>query len=374
MPTSNDSPDSGNHGGHKSLKTRALSLYRALLALLAAVLLAVLAVVVLHQPGAEFAGSVMAGLIAACAVVLVAFVLIDLFDLSPLSQLKKQLAYLPVDVATYPEQVKSLSQDAVDHVLQAILEARCPPDIADLVTRHGLRPILRRSENADLFRRDLSYDIRFEYVTRSPWSTDVPGYAVETNLKSRRHPSPGPTWISFARTAEALRGEFAQDSCLARELVEIPVADWQSLVNSQGFEAGVRSGSRPDSATRNLDAVSPDVVRLHFPAYDAAAEQMVTVWQRFWLPDTVRFYPVRFARYFCVGATQIQFRIQDHRVAAADAFVSFAGDSALDPTREGIRCEADKDGRWHQMRVDTTGDVLLWPGSGVIFVWRLHEA
>ena len=373
MRSDSNAPDRREQGGRTSLRDRALSLQRALLALLAGALLIVIAIVILHQPGTGFLVSVMAELVAACAVVLVAFVLIDLFDLSPISGLKKQIADLPIDVATYPTQVKNLSRDAVDRVLQDILEALCPEDVADLVIRHGLRPILHRSQGADLFRRDLNYDIRFEYVTHSPVSKGVSGYAVETNLKSRRYMPAGATWVSFARTAEALRSEFAEDSCLARELVELPTAAWQNLVNARGFEAGVRSGSSTDVATQELDEVTPDVVRLHFPGYEAATEQMVTVWTRFWLPDTVRFYPVRFSRYFCLGATQVQFRIEDPRAVGTDAFVSFAGDTALDSTREGIRCDTDRDGRWRQMRVATSGDVLLWPGSGVIFVWRLRE-
>jgi hypothetical protein len=356
------------HSDPGSLLQRTLALYRVLLALVASVLCAVLLIVWLHQSWQDFALALLPHLMAASLIFLIVFVLIDLFQQSPFDELKRSIRGLPGEVATYPSQVRNLSEQAVEGLIERILAERCSDDIARATTK-ALRPILHIGRHDRLFRSDLDYEVRMERRTTGPWSPGADGYLVETRLASRRHIPTGRPWVSFARTADALAGEFADELCLARELVEVSPEAWGRLLEAGALSARVRCGTGPERAAEQTIQRSADVVRFEFPPLASAAAERLSVATRFWMPDTVRFFPVRFMNYFCVGTTEVSFRISDPHVVSVDAFVSYAGDTALNPTLEHSHCEADEGGVWRCI-VGTFGDAVLWPGSGVVFVWR----
>ncbi|MGH9224994.1 MAG: hypothetical protein ACRD2W_14735 [Acidimicrobiales bacterium] len=277
---------------------------------------------------------------------------------------------LDLDLRRAPEVVSSMTELAWEEMVRSFIAARSSGEVAEMATSNGCFPIMRAATGAGRqFRRDMTYSVELRAL-------DVAGqrmYKAESRHSCRRSLPGENVWISFARTAEALRGEFAEASCLSRELAEFEPLVWQELANQGMFRARMKAGVWEDGGGTPEWLQGNDLLRLHFAGLPAAtagqAPTEVVVWSTFALPYRTTFFPVRFASYFCRGQTRVTFRIEDDAVTDLEAFVSFAGDLELDPRREVFKVER-LPGDPCRAEVSTTSDeVLLWPGSGVSFVW-----
>ncbi|MDQ6948005.1 MAG: hypothetical protein M3256_17495 [Actinomycetota bacterium] len=270
-----------------------------------------------------------------------------------------------------------LEEDQLTELLRDILQSRYGGAVAELATRHGWYPIVHAGAAAR--RRNLDYRAQ---VTGPVAAHGTSLYSVEVAFASECTIGSSPLWVSFAQNVADLRHEFAEPSCVARELVDVSPAAWADIVSATethgdyGLSARVRIQGMAVNTEWEFECVRADlaepVVRLKFAVELPHSDTRLEVRSRFFISAELTQFPVRFPSYFCLGQTTVEFSISDSGIDrnTLDAYVSFAGDVALDPMLEGIDREQDMD---HQrISIRTSDDVVLWPGSGIVFVWRRY--
>lgn len=269
-----------------------------------------------------------------------------------------------------PEVLRSLSDDAASRLVTGIIAARSGDDVAGLATRHGWKPIVDAAARSSIVRHDVNYLIELE-----PERFDEHDFMrVRTTLEAQRAlPVGDELWVSFAKTWESLRSEYGPETCLSRELVEAPAgADWERL-HAQ-FGASLRIGENHELPRAGVEPVGDDAVRFRFSrgGIEHRPDQVVVQDMSFLTNRDITYFPVKFSNYFCMGRTKIRFAIKGQVPGSLEAAVHFAGDTHLDPTNEvQVRPQDTPADDRQVIEVSTTSsDVVLWPGSGVVFVWR----
>lgn len=278
-----------------------------------------------------------------------------------------------LDFRKAPPIVGALDEEVVTDLIRDILAIRSSPQIAEFATRHGWKPIVDLgSGTRNAFRSDLQYEVELSRSALTEWAEF---YSVHTTTKARRILPPGEPWISFARTITALRSEYREQECIGRELVLVPGTLWEEFIAKGRLVAHLSVGPTWQCTDPTLERVNPDLVRFRFPEPPAQVRPDPVVTEHTWFPAprSVSWFPVKFSDYFCMGQTRVRFRINDPDVSFVDALVSFAGDTELDPSNEGVSFDIDDEGGAHRVEVRTSDDVVLWPGSGVSFVWSHQD-
>ncbi len=293
---------------------------------------------------------------------------------------------LQLSMIKAPEVVRALDKRAVITLVQDILAMHSRGEVAEFATRHGWHPILRAADEGwplvpgtpNIPRWHIREDVLYAIDVSGPHSiAGVNLHAIGTTVRGRRALPHGEAWLSFARTLDAFRGEFRHRQCLNREIVDVPDEKvWNSLIDSGLLRASLEIEG--EELRCETERVSPDLFRFRFSLASGnrgEVSRLVTSRFKFYGTSNADYFPVRFVNYFCVGQTTVRLRITDKSVTDLDAFVHFAGDIGLDPEKEGKVAEVDPQGNWRQLEVSTTypseaRKVVLWPGSGVVFVWR----
>lgn len=273
-----------------------------------------------------------------------------------------------------PGVISRVSDTELTKLVHDILAVRSSPDIAQLATQHGWKPILDawQREGGSIVHIDQHYDIELSGPHPRPLSTPV--YWVETVLRAERYIPLTECWVSFARSTDALRREFTEAACLSRELVEVSEADWEILLERGAMNAEISYDGRPVPSPR-AERPSTDLFRLHFvlPEPVVGVRSTVEMRMEFLLYAQLRAFPVRFPTYFCVGQTEVSLRMNDPAITKLDAMVNFAGDTELAQSPEPVGWQPRQSPSSRSLRIWSSKNVALWPGSGVIFFWDSEE-
>jgi hypothetical protein len=268
-----------------------------------------------------------------------------------------------------------LSDDAVVDLVTLLLASRTSDEIAQLARRHGWQPIIDAARAAkNEFRRDYDYEVVISLHTNPRY------YKVATVLTLRRtlrHEEQH--YVRFGRTANAIRERLADDAMLGVELVPVPSGAWDTDEVRSSLEASVVvDRHKPAIAAGPSQSASADAVHLPITFPENLEEKVhhVQVTAGYLVPRDATYFPVKLANVYCQGETTISFRIDDPDVEDLDAWVSLPGDVGLDPTQDGgvVSLSPKTSGTSQSIKVATSDQVLLWPGTTVVFVWRRPEA
>jgi hypothetical protein len=269
---------------------------------------------------------------------------------------------------------KYLTDDAVADLVTLLLASRTSEEIAELARRHGWEPIINAAQAAgNEFRRDYHYEILI-----SAHNADRRYYRVTTVLTLKRTLRPTDEhYVRFGRTANAVRERLTDDAMLGVELVPVPRSEWDTDEVRQSLTASVTVDKRNrkpilagPSQNEEDDAVHLPIM---FPEDLPDTVHSVRVTAGYVVPRGVTYFPVKLANVYCQGETTISFRIDDPEVEDLDAWVSLPGDVGLDTTQDGVTLNPTTSDTSHSIKVETSAQVLLWPGTTVIFVWRRPE-
>jgi hypothetical protein len=275
-------------------------------------------------------------------------------------------------LASFLQYFQQKWDDSADTPKQRELAARLAQEVTDLL---GLAEpgAVRRDVHLSIALRD-----RLEMYGSPVYRADVTFGAV------RVVPS-GPLFVSFVRTLDDMRHEFAEPNCVARELVDVSPATWSRLVKATKEQSGGDmltarlkcEGDATAAAVADVKCVEPGmrepVVRIMFAGRRDPSPDPVHLEVRcsFYVSALLSNFPVTFPAYYCLGRTNVAFSIRDPEIdpESLGAHVFFAGDALSRPIEE---IDSDRDGGGHWICVKTGKDAILWPGSGVVFVWQRH--
>jgi hypothetical protein len=268
---------------------------------------------------------------------------------------------------------KYLTDDAVGDLVTLLLASRTSSEVAQLARRHGWEPIISAAKAAgNEFRRDYHYEVA---ISRH---SDPRYYDVETDLTLERTLRPDHQhYVRFGRTANAVRERLTDDAMLGVELVPVPPAEWTADEVTRSLTAKVKINKRgPVILAGPSQTVGDDAVHLPVAFPDELSDNghRIQVTAGYVVPRGATYFPVKLANVYCLGETTINFRIDDPEVADLDAWVSLPGDVGLDTVQDGVTVNSNISGTRHSIKVETSAEVLLWPGTTVIFVWRRPEA
>ncbi|MBI3522087.1 MAG: hypothetical protein HY071_03170 [Chloroflexi bacterium] len=240
-----------------------------------------------------------------------------------------------------------------------LLRSFLSPANANAAWVFGCLPFLTLEEQPERVLSDFRYEIHVDPAD------DARTYTATTSLSARRIlPTPS-LWVGLARTTDALVDEYITSGCILRELVPVEQSLWDELAFSGKFAATL-TVERQRYVGR-LDRQSNDLIRLLFDEVPVSVEpRETTLLCKFVIPRATRMFPVKLASYFCHGRTEISFTIAEP-VRTLGVFVSMAGLQPQDERGES----ADIRARSASIKVRSKADALLWPGSGVVFVWTL---
>lgn len=254
-----------------------------------------------------------------------------------------------------------VEDDRLKLATQELLRSFLSPANAAAAWVFGCLPFVELEGHPGSLLEDFRYDIVLEH--------DAPRkfYLAETTLGAKRvlRVDGQGCWVSLARTTDALVGEYVQPGCLLRELVPVSADRWRQLIESNQLAATLRV--ERITFHGRVSAKGPDLVRFCFDGLpDHALQRETEVKCTFVLPQETRVFPVKMASYFCRGRSQLKFEIVQ-KVRSLDAYVSLAPLKPEDERSQNVSATV------HETRatitVQTKPDALLWPGSGVVFVW-----
>jgi hypothetical protein len=286
-----------------------------------------------------------------------------------------------------PGDVRGLIPDTKIKALEdSIVRAQVSdPSWADAILHSALRPLLGAEATPHFVLDSLSYSANV-HLSRTFLDDEgtMRAHLAETVLRARRVlPPPNHDdlyWVSIARTPEALAGEYAEEACLLREIVELdpswPDDEWRQrieqlssariLVNGKTTEAR----TRPDPDLQTGLAVTQGLVRWYFHASDLPVEPLTertNISLALDFPMRIDYFSVNLTSYYTTGPSNITLRIYD---APADFRLNhqpFLG-RALGHGQLDVDYKIKQE-LCHQVTVTTSDLSLLWPGSGLVAWW-----
>jgi hypothetical protein len=271
---------------------------------------------------------------------------------------------------------RGVGQSHVDALVSDIRDAiaAAPLDVASIAIKSGLEPILRIASDPSFVRRDFSYHAVIEWLKIGEQFF----YIVEGTYSSVRrfHVSPDEAIVVFARTAEALDAAFVDRSCISAEYCNIDSESWHRLAETY-FSSEVRVDGRLFVAS--LVELSDDTACFSVKGLPAPPDAVSVVFKNTYLvPHTTRLFPIKLSRHFCIGTASMEVRLIDRKVSRLEAFVYLAGLSESDidlySNTESVDRRAVRGaGQQRVLGVRSRPDALIWPGSGVDFVWERSQ-
>jgi hypothetical protein len=261
----------------------------------------------------------------------------------------------------------------VDSLISEIRDAivAAPIDVASIAVKSGLEPILRIASDPSFVRRDFIYsaviewlkiDQQFFYIVEGTYSS-VRRFHVESDKAN----------IVFARTSEMLDAAFNDRACISAEYCNIDLDSWRRLAGSY-FSSELRVGGRLFRAT--LVDISDDAARFSVAGLPEESAVVSVVFKNTYLvPRSTRLFPIKLSRHFCIGTTSMEVRLIDRKASKLEAFVYLAGlaesDIDLYDNTESVDRRAVRGvGQQRILGVRSRPDALIFPGSGVDFIWE----
>lgn len=198
---------------------------------------------------------------------------------------------------------------------------------------------------------------------------------VRATITSKRcWPGAGTVFFSFCSDVASLGQEFASEGSFAREIVELePDEDmdaWEHRVSMYPVSL-VIDGKNVDSIGRKTLTISGGA-RAHRLLFDVSETPITDAYttlqsvSEFHQSPHDRTFSVKFSTYFCVGSTQLSLEVADPTV------LIHANDFMLDPSLD-IHFFHQYGLASHRVVVQTKGNSVLHPGSGVVFSWEPGE-
>lgn len=287
-----------------------------------------------------------------------------------------------------------------------LIRADCPDDRwaqrwAEVVWRRGLTPLLDAATNPTLIRWNMTYEVNVHLHREMRIAgREILMTSVETRIDAERVL---PTvanrvlWVSVCGNQASLFEEFRNDNCLARELVELPIAEgneWAAEVR-RVCHIRVQIGPRvvtfgPDNVVASQGAGDLRVVRWMIPVTDAECDGGPVSFQfemSFPIEAETRSFPVIFAGYYCAGRTTMSFKLYHGAGAKPNLRWRHAENAHESPSsidggievHQGFNDERPGILDWRPEQFDTAErqsviyrtppDALLWPGTGVYLWW-----
>ena len=261
----------------------------------------------------------------------------------------------------------------------------------DRILNSALRPLLDVGNTPHKIIGDLAYTANIHPDERISFNgRTLPIHRVETTLRGRRvlpHTSQHSLyWISIARNEAFLYGEFAEDACLFREVVELDDSwsneEWrgaiQALSNSRIVLDGVtiEASTEPPAGHILNTSVSDGLVRWYFASADIAKaafqRERRTITLALDYPMTLNRFLVVFGSYYTMGSVQVTIRLYDKTDSLEIHYNTFFG-RALSASPVSVS-STTKPGLCKEISVITADDTLLWPGSGLSVWWNQNGA
>lgn len=284
------------------------------------------------------------------------------------------------------DEVRGLIPDRKIHELEeALVRAQLEEDEwGDHVVAHALRPLIEIGDSPHRIVGDLTYmaAIHLDQTIALDDGSTMTTHRVETTLKGRRVlPPAGPDgmyWLSIARTDRALRGEFGEESCLFREVVELDPAmtdaEWKAVVTALSSARVVVDGKIVAASTTppGTDEPLPDgLIRWYVGAADIPAtrtpRERRTITLSLDYPMQADNILVVLGSYYTMGHTQVTIRVYDQGRDLDFAFDSFFGSRLGSDVHVS---KLPKKDLCTQFNVITDDSTLLWPGSGLLVSWK----
>lgn len=277
---------------------------------------------------------------------------------------------------------KTVPEQQVAQLQQELISAAAnDPVWGPYVWSEALSPMLTAVHEPLKVQWHLTYDIRV-YLDQI---VDVAGerrtiHRLDSLCRSERLLPPSRdsrVWISLARTHDALIGEFSSPGCLLREQVnlpDIPAEKWREVMlrlchlnlTIDGRSVPLEIGA-PDSL---------DIVRWEASLTDEDCGEgrvPVTVSVSFPLSRHVTMFPIIFASYYCVGRTEISFAAHHSTDTLDLEFINFCSRRAGGIRPHDLVYRTADNGRLATVSLATAKDSILWPGSGILFLWKTRS-
>ena len=227
----------------------------------------------------------------------------------------------------------------------------------------------------------LTYDVRV-YLDQT---VEIDGersiiHRLESLCRSERLLPPSRdsrVWVSLTRTHDALISEFNSSGCLLREHVDlpgVPVEKWHKAMLQL-----CRLNLTVNGRTIPLKVGAPDSVDIIRWEASLAEEDFggvpvpVTVSISFPLSSQVTRFPIIFASYYCAGRTEISFAVHHPEDPIKLEFIDFCNRRAGKARSHSLVQQTADDGRLATVSFATPKGSVLWPGSGMLILWKTRS-
>lgn len=272
------------------------------------------------------------------------------------------------------KQVAQLQQELISAAANDLAWAPC-------VWSEALSPMLAAVREPLQVQWHLTYDIRV-YLDQI---VDVGGeistiHRLESLCRSERLLPPSRdsrVWVSLARTYDALIGEYGFPGCLLREQVDlpdVPAEKWREMMlRLCHLNLMINGRTIP---LKIWDPDSLDIIRWEASLADEdfdGGRVPVTVSVSFPLSPHVTNFPVIFASYYCAGRTEVSFAVHHSTDSVDLEFINFCSRRAGGVRSHSLVYRKADNGRLATVSFATTKDSILWPGSGLLFLWKTRS-
>lgn len=254
---------------------------------------------------------------------------------------------------------------------------RISPKYGSIAWSEGSKPILAIESDPSRIREHLSYTAGIEHRRMGSIGT----YQISSSFRyTRVVPNAWRTGlaVAFCRSVDELEHQFQEPAVASAELCDVDYRIWHRLfpkiVNSNVFISG-------EECEKVGHEINENVIILHFKLPKNShwlldSNVPVAIHNTYVVPGSTRSYPIKIGTYYCRGAVEMSVTLIDSRAESLDVYLYLVKAPTVPngpANNNDVEIERflKPDGtRQQTVRVRTSGQGLLWPGSGVDFVWR----
>lgn len=254
---------------------------------------------------------------------------------------------------------------------------RISPEYGSIAWFEGSKPLLAIEGDPSRIRERLSYTAGIEH--RIIGSISI--YQISSSFRySRVMPTSWRTGlaVAFCRSIDELERQFQEPAVASVELCDVDYRIWHRLfpgiIDSNVFIAG-------GECKQVGHDIRDNVIILHFEPpkhgrWPLDSNVPVAIHNTYVVPGSTRSYPIKIGSCYCRGAVEMSVTLMDARAESLDVYLYLVKAPTVTNgpvNTNGIEVERflkPNGTRQQTVRVRTSDQGLLWPGSGVDFVWR----